>query len=298
MRKILPVAAAVIALSGCLGVESFTKSNISAVTDSRTLMAFIEKYPDWETSQYLAEYLSANQDIAEYISDTCSPDQRLTVAPTLVPVIASFGKLLFDLSLNENLRELEALKRSAQGSYSARAFIDLADFKKQRCIAFARYQVETVNGPAKLGLLYIAKIVPLSNDAFTITPVFIKAENAFVVTAATTPPSISLSLAISIKAIAAQGASTALIPVAHSVISIPNLAIGPGGGDYRCRDDCPTTDLIPYPKSNIDPISVTISIAETGRVGIDFDKKAAEIKAIREALGPALQQSLRTSLSE
>ena len=56
--------------------------------------------------------------------------------------------------------------------------------------------------------------------------------------------------------------------------------------------------MIPYPKKDGSIVSVAMSIAETGHVGIDFDQREAELKAIKEALGPALKEGLTTALTK
>ena len=308
MKYISVIVVLVFSITGCHTntVRDFKASDYSGAKGNKAHIAFIEKHPDWTPDALLKSYLDAHQSYSEFISKECSPDPIL-LPSELIPIISSFGKLLFDLKMEKKLRQLEALKKSAQGSYSARTFINLSDLEKQKCIILTRYNKNKETKNLELGLLYVAKIISKSQkNAFVISPIFIRAENSAVVTSKGTEvngkvtlPAINTSLALSLKSINADkiGIPT-LTPVGEGAVSVPNLEIGPNGKEFLCNNKCPTSDLIPYPKSGADPISFSLSLTETGIIGINFDERSAEIKAIKEALGPALKDSIKEYLTE
>lgn len=90
----------------------------------------------------------------------------------------------------------------------------------------------------------------------------------------------------------------ALTPIGEGAVTVPKLKIG--GPAELCGTRCPTSDLVPYPihGKELNAISLSVSVTETGNVGIDFDAAAAEIKAIKEALGPAIADTLKGLLTK
>jgi hypothetical protein len=89
-----------------------------------------------------------------------------------------------------------------------------------------------------------------------------------------------------------------LFPVGEGVFSITNLQIGPDGSKVSpvwCKTDaeklCPKSDLVVYPNEN--PVSVTFSVTETGKIGYNIDQNIAELNAIKEAIGPAIKDALK-----
>ncbi|MEK7760199.1 MAG: hypothetical protein AAB433_01335 [Nitrospirota bacterium] len=118
-------------------------------------------------------------------------------------------------------------------------------------------------------------------------------------------PFINLSIAISAKALGKQQSGvTSLAAVGEGVFSVPNVEIGKDGKPYRCKPKetdkdelpiCPESDLVAYPVGK-GPSSITVSVAETGNVDIDFDQTTEELRAIKEALGPAIKDSLKEAL--
>jgi hypothetical protein len=42
---------------------------------------------------------------------------------------------------------------------------------------------------------------------------------------------------------------------------------------------------------------LTVSVVETGNIGVDLDVAAAQVKAIKEALGPAIAEGVKTRLT-
>jgi len=174
-------------------------------------------------------------------------------------------------------------------------------------------------------------------DAFTYRPVYVNVKNTVALTKAGTfeknnddPSKVcqnnknekdkcakaSIAVAMSLKAINAQGGPRPkLISFGEAVTSIPSVEMKQDNANSCVKiinDDekkidveveiCHETDLIPYPitKShhNADFVSLTIAVTETGVVGFDIDQAISENKAIKEALGPAISDSLKELLAE
>ncbi len=183
----------------------------------------------------------------------------------------------------------------------------------------------------RLGLISFHKLVKfknsqLQNTAFVLQPQFVRVHHAAAEAAAVLPngekvdpnPELNLSFGVSIKGIGEHAKVPALVAAGQGAVSVPKVQIlqkpkitandqetenskkayADGDGAWKC-DGCETTDLIPYIDSKDNSfISVTMSVTETGFVGLDFDARKAELTAIKEAIGPALQESLKAYLPE
>jgi hypothetical protein len=109
---------------------------------------------------------------------------------------------------------------------------------------------------------------------------------------------ISASLALAVKSLTKEIDGPAeLIASGQGAVTVPKLEIGDKAKPVTCADDCPVSDLIPYPLDD-GPCSVSFAVTETGDVGFDIDARIAEITAIKEALGPAVTAALTEALKE
>ena len=153
----------------------------------------------------------------------------------------------------------------------------------------------------KAGLLALLKIEPRGGNAFTIEPRYVKANNARAVTMAgdaKTPPTINLSLSVTTRGIGRHETRLAgLFPAGEGVVSVSKVEVGPGRKSYTCNTRCPLSDLIPYPDGS-GLVSVSVGVTETGEIGFDLDQRTAELKAIKEAMGPALSDAISETLKK
>jgi hypothetical protein len=265
--------------------------------------------PQFENDGALKRYFESDpDDVAEFIESECGAQK--VIAPAIVALISSVGKLLFDLYVDKQIKATEDLKKAAQRSYSARSFTTVDELKKSRCIAILRQSAgDATSSSPDTGLIAIARLKPMgeSSTGFVLTPVFVKANSAVAVTARpaanngqSAAPLISLTLAISIKTLGLRQhtGSPQLVSIGEGVVTIPKVEIGIDGEPMTCNKNCPTSDLIPYPADASQPVSITIAVTESGHLGIDLDERAAQIKAIKESLGPAISEGITSTLSE
>ena len=309
MKKSIIGSAALVMLSGCslMAVSNFQKSEHSGVKDNKVALIFIEpkvKYADLVST---SPVIGGDKELQSVLVDTCGvsppPDFTASGLPAVgVPLIATGVKLLFDLFMDNQVRQLEGLKKAAQGAYSEKQLISGADLKRQRCALVVRYK----EGEKDYGLVALVKLVKQSDErSFVVEPAYVRAKNAVVVTEkpseADKPATIGIAIGVSVKAIVKQRSNLlGLQQVGEGVVSVPKLALGPNSPPVKCdaQSKCSTSDLVPYPETGKEVVSVTVSVAEVGKISVDFDQSIAEIKAIKEAIGPVLKDTVKELIKD
>lgn len=306
MKELIAAIGAVAALSGCgsLSISNFQKSEYSGVKENKLALVLIERGASNADLIALKPVLEADKNLLAKLDEDCGigPQFMISAAPELIPLIATFGKLIFDLFMDAQIREVEGLKKAAQGSYSEKRLISSADLRRQGCALAVRYK----EGDKDYGLVALVRLVKQTdNRSFVVEPVYVRAKNAVVVTEkpsdANKAAAIGIAIGISIKALVRQKTNVpALQAIGEGVVSVPKLELGPGDKVVACvpKPRCPTSDLIPYPEGDKEVVSVTLSVAEAGKISVDFDQSIAELKAIKEALGPALKDTLKEALKD
>lgn len=310
MWKEFTAVATAIAVSGCsfLSGQNFKESEHSRFKQGPVFVALVSKQST-ETStetpeeKSVAAYLTNDAALNDEIQKNCLEGVRqprpgkvpLVLPAVAVPIVLALGKLAFDSVVDTQIKAQEQLKKDAQSSYSGRLIISGKKLREYSCALIFRDVTDK-----SVSFVALTKLSSQSEKAFQIQPVYIKANNSLVVTeegADKSPASINVSIAVSTKALGKQTSGvTSLALAGEGVISIPNIHIGPDVKPYNCDKNCPTSDLVAYPEGNDDPSSITFSVTETGKIGFDIDQSAAELKAIKEALGPALKESLKEVL--
>lgn len=309
MNKAIIAIAAVMMLSSCsnMSVSNFQKSEFSGVKNNKVALIFIEPHAYNPDLNAIWPVISEDEDLqsvlADYPCQALVPDFRTaTLSPVPVLVFATGGKLLFDMFMDNQVRQLEGLKKAAQGAYSEKHLISGADMKKQSCALIVRYKKDEKD----YGLVALVKLVKQSDDrSFVVEPAYVRAKNAVVVTEkpseADKPATIGIAVGVSIKAITKQRSNLlGLQQVGEGVVSVPKLALGPNSQPVKCdaKSKCSTSDLIPYPETGNEVVSIAVSVAEVGKISIDFDQSIAEIKAVKEAIGPVLKDTIKDLIKD
>ena len=311
MNKAIIGIAAVMMLSGCsnMSVSNFQKSEFSGVKDNKVALIFIEPGVKNSDLNNIAPVISRDQDLQSMLVTACGVPaaefKMSAVPPVIVPVIATLGKLLFDMFMDNQVNQLEGLKKAAQGAYSEKQLISGADLKRQTCALVVRYNEEK-EGAKDYGLVALVKLVKQSDDrSFVVRPVYVRAKNAVVVTEkpseANKLATIGISVGVSIKAIIKQRSNLfGLQQVGEGVVSVPKLALGPNSQPVKCDviSKCSTSDLIPYPETGKEVVSVAVSVSEVGKISVDFDQSIAETKALKEAIGPVLKDTIKDMIKD
>jgi len=238
-----------------------------------------------------------------------------TAAPAFIPILATMGKYIFDNYQDKKLSKLEALKKASKSTYSGTAFLSAINLKNAQCAVLVRNYA--VKDGKKEGLIIIAKInhFPKSGkEAFSIEPTYIKAINSSAKTnkaeiakkkGDVNHPKINLAIGLSVKAIGLSRNSglPKLDAVGAGAVSVGNVELTVKGdniitdGKNPCEKSCPHSDLIPHVDGD-QLVSVSMSVTESGQIGIGFDQRKAEITAIKEAFGSAISESLKEALSD
>jgi len=242
-----------------------------------------------------------------------STQQQDLVGPILVPLITTLAKYIFDNIQDKKIERLEALKRASKSTYSGNAFLSSTELQRVRCAVLVRSSM--VNGKKKPGLIIVVKIRHLleaENQAFYIQPTFIKANNSSAKTkkgkvsvdGKLNHPRINIAIGFVLKAISSDRDSgfPRLKTVGTGAATVGNVELptkkegGIANGKNPCLESCSHSGLIPHVDGG-QIVSISMAITETGQVGIDFDRRKAEITAIKEAFGPAIKDSLKEALS-
>lgn len=295
-RELLALSIASACISGCthFSVANFEKDDASGVTGNRVGLLLIRD--GWDRTydaQPIAGYVSSNQELQKAIQSGCKSDRiEPKAVPAAIPILASLGKLGFDLFIDAQVRSAEELKKAAQATYSEKIALSSAQLRATNCALVVRYS----DDKKSIGLVTLVKLDNKNDLAFVTRPLYVAASNAAAVTMKQTVPTINLSIAASAKGIAKQeSGSPGLFSSGEGVFSVKNIVVN-SSKFYTCptESDCPKSDLIPYPEG--DPVSITFSVTETGKIGVDIDQDVAELKAIKEAIGPAIKDSLKEKL--
>jgi len=231
----------------------------------------------------------------DFILQACKKDSSHKAIPVaVIPIAIAAGKLVFDLYVDKKIKELEKLEKAAQRTYSGQVTIPSTKLLGANCAILTRYKGD-INAP-DIGLIAIVRILKYDDSGFAIQPYYIWAKDAVAFTKKDENASIKVSIGFSVKAIGNQKSGLpGLFPVGQSAVSISKLQLGK---KYTCVPNCNTSDLIPFSGNLSSLSSVSMSITETGNVGIDFDQRKAELKAIKGAIGPAIKDSLKAILTK
>lgn len=247
------------------------------------------------------DYIDNDKELKDLLDTrSCRLRGQKALPAAAIPVIIAAGKLAFDLYMDAQIRKQEQIKKAAQSSYSERLIVSGEDLRKHSCLLLFRGLTDKT-----ADLVAVLQLISTSSKAFQIQPLYIRARNAVAVTGegeSGKAPSINISIAVSVKALVSKPLGvTSLYPIGEGAVSVPNVEIGPEAHAYICtpasaneltKPVCPTSDLVAYPEGDA-PSSITVAVTETGNVGMDLDQNTAELRAIKEALGPVMKDTLK-----
>ena len=228
------------------------------------------------------------------------------VHPALVPLITTAAGRIFDKVQDAKLDKLKKLKKESMNEYAKTLYVNSIDLKKLKCAVLVRYSNKKDSKEVERGLYSVIKFNNKSNAAkqikgFTFTPEIFTAYNTTVktLTDRKKPASakISAAIAVTLKAITQdENKLPAVSPLGAASVGFRKVLLN---GSDICLEEaaCEESDLIPHIDADT-VVALTIGVSEVGYVGIDFDKREAEINAIKEAYGPALKESIGTLLKD
>lgn len=300
------------------------------------LFVFQDKQPLTALKEPLKTYIDSNRQLKELLVRECelvppSTYEKLIAAPILAVILPSLGKFLYDQYLEANLQKIEELKEASQRSYSDRVFLPLSQVRTERCGILMRYN-ESANtknkakedAKSEMHFIGVIKILPknandpslnyfdqskkksattLKTQPFTIQPIYVKVNESLALTKNSgkeEPPMVNVTVGASLKV---QGTRPNGVPgyfsIGEEVVSVGDVKIGTNADPTICDDDkCPESDLLPAPTSDPEALGIlTISIVETGRLPFQTEQASAELRAIKEAFGPVVEDLIREPLN-
>lgn len=294
--EVLCTGASAVLLSGCISLTSFTKHSDSGVSEQVVKVVHQIEYRNPSDSPL--EKALQTPALRDAVAGACGLDARTKSVESaiLAPIAVALGRYVFDQIVDAHLKELEKLKKASSSTYSGTVFFnDGAVLKQKKCFLLLRTKKDS-EVPTFVALIALRDH---GGTAFTIEPRYVQAANAVAVTAED-KPAIAASLGIAIKTVAKSKDSplAEIAAAGQGVVSVTGVKLDKGASAFTCMPPkCPSSDLVPYPPTKR-PISVTVSVTETGDVGFDLDARTAEIKALKEALGPALTDALKEVVKE
>lgn len=309
-------AMASLALSGCanfFAATQFTHSPLSGTASGKSVLLMIDdekskkgKNTNEREVAALNKALSGQAALTLALDTQCSPPQApdAKMLSALVPIVASLAEAGFNIWADKQQRKIEAIVEAAQQSYAATIALDPEALGKARCALFVRYAVDD-DKSIKLGLLALLKVnqeapPPGGNSGiFTLEPVYVRMFNAVAVTQDTSDPAVSVSVAVSIKAVGrSQGGIERLLPSGEGVVNVPKVKLGEKG-EAKCvvGGSCKRSDLVPFPTAR-GTLSFTMSITEQGSTGFDDKAASAELAAVKAALGPAIGEAVKEKFGD
>jgi hypothetical protein len=302
---IVAVAVLAASLQGCIGTAVW---NFKPADASGQGKGSVKLYLHEADGKVAGNYMPDAAAIAAYpmlkeALDRCQPSgpgiQSLTAI--IAPVV---GKLLYDLYMDKQARDLEALKESAEKSYHGRMVLNADTLQKAvsrgRCFVLTRASDDD-GVPQFVAVLALERapkdLVPgHAVETFAFRPIYVAARSAVAVTRKADEAKISVSFALSVRGIGKQdNGLPAFAQIGEAAITVPGLPLGksiPSGGASCYVKECPQSDPIPLVAGN-GALAVGVGVTEKGDIGVDFDAAEGELSAIKAAIGPLVSDVLK-----
>lgn len=221
-----------------------------------------------------------------------SNGQKLFDASIWIPVMV---KLAFDTGSDWLASYVARVKKQSTHTYNARVVVDRDYFIKGGCLVVGRFSKKEPNKLSAITVLSAEKSNPLASE-LSLKPIFSWVNESIALTKCTDrcypngtekEGAVGVSVAVVVTGIVPDESG---VPQARQLatgsVSYPSVKIGSVGilndGSLQDSEIMPAT----YPPKRL---QLSVSVTEVGNIGGDFDKAAAEIAAVKSALGPAVQ---------
>lgn len=249
---------------------------------------------------------SADSETEAAVQRHCVPppptSELQPLAGVLPGLLAALSKATVQVWLDGQARQAEAIAEAATASTSLSLALDPQKLRSARCLVVTR------TGPPAAGeaetrpdLSIVLRVLPASlprvdASALQVQPVYVRLRRTAAVPRDEPQPKMRLSVALVLRAFAQPPDGLPRLAVAgEAVVQISDLGLGPEGS-AKCMDsDCPVSELLPLPLAR-GPVSLSIAVAEQGRTGLDVKAVSSDLKALREALGPAAGDAVKSLL--
>jgi hypothetical protein len=223
------------------------------------------------------------------------------IAAAAVPILAALGELVVNLYAENQKQRIQDIVDSAQATYGVTTAVSPTDLSNASCLLFVRYAYDFQKNVATPGLVVLSKLshetVPSAGATTVLTfqPIYVRSKTLVAVTRQSDAPTASISIALSVKAVARQGSQVLrLLPTGEGVVTVAKVALNTD----RCGSSpCKRSDLIPFPTDK-GTLSVAVSITEQGVTGFNDKAAQAELAAIKDAIGPAVSEAIKARFGD
>jgi hypothetical protein len=203
--------------------------------------------------------------------------------------------------LDGQIRRAEAIGQAATASSGLTWVVPADDLRKARCLVITRRSPAAEGAPA--GPLDLAAVLRLDHmplpqanaSAFRYQPVYVRLRRSVAVPRDEAMPRLRVSVAMAVKVFAPhRDGLPRLEQVGATLSKVADVGLGTDA-PAQCADrPCPISDPLPLPLLN-GPVSLSISIGEQGRTGLDVRAVSSDLKALRDVLGPAFGEAVKAA---
>lgn len=281
----LLTVAAILFLGGCeyYRAVSFDEDDNSGVdTPQTSTLSLVSS----EGAAFEADF--AARDMAEALA-YCRGAQEESLALSLGAALVGTGvDMALGFAESELASKIEGLKAKSERSYKATLVLESAgDFAKEnQCLIFQRVDAKDAGqGPALLGfgLSLVLAVRPIGDSAFTLSPIYLEADNALAITAEGAPVKISVGFVG--KNARTKDGEHIVEPFAESTFSFDKVAFGETVNTRGVQ-----SGLVAMFPTDAKSLELSVAITETGSEVPDEEKALGELKSLKEAVGPTLKE--------
>ena len=303
--RLFIVAACSAALSGCANwwaVHEFRPSPLGGHTAGKLELTVIPPMPGQVEGSGRADEVDALKMITRHCLPK-PPESGATLQGGALPIL--FGALAesaIQVWIDGQIRRVEAIASAATASTGLTLAVDAEVLEQARCLVVTRRSPTGEGLPEALpDLTLIMRLehtaLPLADSsALRFQPIYVRLRRSAAVPRDEAQPKMRVSVALVLRAFAQhRDGLPRLAAIGESVTQVASVALGPSGAAQCIDQACPISDLLPLPLKR-GPISVSIAIAEQGRTGLDVRAVSSDLKALREAIGPAIGDSVKEAL--
>ncbi len=285
-------------ISGCtyLKVQSIDRSLEEGISDYGFLVL-----TDNHDYNSLREILTIDDKLKKALSlKECSTKDSNIKFTGYAPIIAAFTKFSFDEYIGGQIERLNKIKKESSITYNNGFLISSEMLRDSSCIILVRYNKGNNNQAGFVGVLQLIDY----NEGFVFKPIYIRLNDTVSRTkkplGKNTNKKVNLIIAMSLKAIE-QGNEKLprLSELGNGIVTINNVHVSEDSialCEQSSLTPCMQSDLIPHTKDK--QVSISFAVTEVGHIGIDIDEDILQAKALKKALGPGLQESVKSVLSE
>jgi hypothetical protein len=308
-RAAIAITLVVASLQGCVNM---TVWNFKPATASGQGKGSVKLYLHEPGADAKQKYAPDAATLAAYPKlkdalDACKPDGP-GIQGTSAIILPAVGKLLFDLYMDKQVRDLDALKAAAEKSYHGRMVVSADTLQGAvsggHCLVLTR-SLANDKVPEFVAVLALERaprqrVIGQAVKAFVFKPTYVAARSAVAVTRQAEDAKVSVAFALSVRGLGKQdNGLPAFAQVGEAAVTVPGVSLSAGTplADAACsgKKECPGSDPLPLLDGK-EPVAIGVGVTETGDIGVDFDAAKSELNAIKAAIGPVVSDVLKEKL--